>query len=287
MNEIVFAWRQYNEAETNLSNLLGRTRNVVGEYAEFLINEFLQGELLNASTNSADIKTKNNQLYQVKSRKIKNDTATQLNVIRSWDFDFLAVILFDFLGNIRKALICPVEIAKQFAVPNKHQNGHVITTTASFLNHHMINDITNEIRLLNEETLVDSYQASNKLKSPDIIGKSHALLILRESFPALNNSNLVFSNINKSVDIWWFEPSHVKHKSGYFLCLNDPTKKSLYLFKIPPNVVDDPENHFYTRRDKECYSFGIKRTDTRNFTDIKHPKAMFKFSPYKIGTINY
>lgn len=148
MIEIKELWRNYNNAAKALQNELGRTSNIVGEYAEHLTAKYFDGELLAASHKSADVKVIHNNievLYQVKARKLKNLTSSQLGIIRSWDFDFLVVIIFDINGVILKALEVPVHIAQQYAKENDHQNGWVITTTQSFLNNTSSRDITEQI----------------------------------------------------------------------------------------------------------------------------------------------
>ncbi|MCA1773975.1 MAG: hypothetical protein LC677_15745 [Halomonas sp.] len=96
-------WKKYNEVTMQLSYQLGRSNNIIGEYSEHLMNEYLQGALLGMSHKSADIE-KDGKLYQVKSRRLDAGTTTQLGVIRSWDFDYLAVILFkmDMFTCIRR-----------------------------------------------------------------------------------------------------------------------------------------------------------------------------------------
>jgi len=125
-----------------LASALGRTSNIVGEYAEFIAYQYYGGNLLDISEASADIKGENGKLYQIKSRKIKGSSSTPLNVIRSWHFDFLVVILFNADGSIKKALEVPVEVAQEYGKRNHHQNGWVITTTLRFLNDARSKDIT-------------------------------------------------------------------------------------------------------------------------------------------------
>ena len=142
MEEIKDLWLKFNEYSNKLANAIGRTSNIVGEYAEYLAHQFYGGRLLEISGASADIESDNGTLYQVKSRKIKGTLTTQLNVIRSWDFDYLVVILFDVNGGVKKALEVPVDIAKEYGVANSHQNGWIITTTQKFLNDSRSKDIT-------------------------------------------------------------------------------------------------------------------------------------------------
>jgi len=154
MNEITDLWKNYNTSSKRLKEKLGRTSNLVGEYAEYLVNEYLNGELLTASHASADIKAPNGDLHQVKSRKITNGLTTQLGIIRSWNFDFLTIILFDDNGSVIKGLIYPKSIAEKYAVENEHQNGWVISTTNEFLNDENKLDITQIIRQLNNDSQV-------------------------------------------------------------------------------------------------------------------------------------
>ena len=149
MKNIQELWINYNNAANALQDVLGRTSNIVGEYAEHLTSEYYKGELLPASHKSADVKVIENNnaeiLYQVKARKLNSLTSTQLGIIRSWDFSYLVVILFDSNGDILKALEVPLTVAKEYAKANEHQNGWVITTTQDFLNDVRSKEIMNEV----------------------------------------------------------------------------------------------------------------------------------------------
>jgi len=142
VEDISDLWLKFNEYSNRLADALGRTSNIVGEYAEFLACQHYGGTLLCASTCSADIECHDGTRYQVKARKVKGVPTTSLGVIRSWDFDYLVVILFDADGTISRALEVPVEIAKEHAVVNDHQHGWVITTTQRFMSDPRSTDIT-------------------------------------------------------------------------------------------------------------------------------------------------
>lgn len=142
MEDLQDLWLKYNEYSNRLTEALGRTSNIVGEYAEYLAHRHYGGNLLSISGASADIEASDGKRYQVKSRKVKGTPTTQLNVIRSWEFDYLVVILFDARGYVKKALEVPVDVARVLAAPNAHQNGWVITTTQAFLNDPRCKDIT-------------------------------------------------------------------------------------------------------------------------------------------------
>ena len=91
MEELDVIWKKYNEYANKMAVILGRTSNIVGEFAEYIVCQYYSGELFEASNASADIKSKDGKLIQVKSRKHNKSNGTQLSVIRSWDFDFLIV----------------------------------------------------------------------------------------------------------------------------------------------------------------------------------------------------
>jgi hypothetical protein len=142
-------WRKFNVTANELSIALGRTKNIVGEYAEHLANQFYRGNLLNVSGASADIEMPDGTRYQVKSRKISGSPTTQLNVIRSWDFDFLVVILFNEIGDVYRAIELPMLAAKEYAKESARQGGCIITTSRAFLCDPRGRDITEAISTLN------------------------------------------------------------------------------------------------------------------------------------------
>jgi hypothetical protein len=144
--EVQYLWLKFNEYSNKLTSTLGRTSNIVGEYAEYLACRYYGGRPLKISGSSADIETEDGKRYQIKSRKVGVSTTTQLNVIRSWDFDYLVVVLFEQSGKVKQALEVPVEVAKEYCAANSYQNGCVISTTQKFLNDSRSKDITIPLR---------------------------------------------------------------------------------------------------------------------------------------------
>jgi hypothetical protein len=68
-------WNDYNIIANKLSQALGRTSNIVGEYAEYLTAQYYNGELLASSHKSADVEVLQDGkqiLYQVKARKMEH-----------------------------------------------------------------------------------------------------------------------------------------------------------------------------------------------------------------------
>jgi hypothetical protein len=148
MESVADLWWRFNEYSNKLATALGRTRNIVGEYAERLAHQYYGGKLLGPSNISADIEGVDKTLYQVKSRKLNGNSSTQLSVIRSWGFDYLVVVLFEENGAIKQALEVPVEVAKEYGVKNSHQNGWVITTSKKFLNDNRSKNISASLSML-------------------------------------------------------------------------------------------------------------------------------------------
>ncbi|APG65128.1 hypothetical protein LPB136_07090 [Tenacibaculum todarodis] len=135
---------------------LGRTSNIVGEYAEHLVKDYVGGELLPPSNKSADVKAKDGRLYQVKSRKVKGKLTGSLGIIRSWGFDYLTVILFDEYGGVLYAISSPKKVAKEYAKSNDLQNGDVISITQDFINDIRNINITNAIMKINLQEVDES-----------------------------------------------------------------------------------------------------------------------------------
>ncbi len=142
-------WLDYNQATNTLHNRLARTRKILAEYSEFIVSKHYDGKLLPTSHKSADIKvTKNgaDTLYQVKARTLNALVSTKLSSIRSWEFDFLVVVLFDTDGKLLKVLEVPVATAKNYAKKNNYVNAQAIVTTKDFLNDSNSTDITEQIQ---------------------------------------------------------------------------------------------------------------------------------------------
>lgn len=144
--DCVAQWRIYNRTFTKISQALGSTNNIVGEFAEQLACLYYGGEKAPASRQSYDLTSEDGKRVQVKSRRMKKLASTNLNVIRSWEFDILAVIIFSEAGSILKAVELDSEAAKSLASYNKHQNGWIITTNATLFEATRVKDITSEMK---------------------------------------------------------------------------------------------------------------------------------------------
>ncbi|MDW7670553.1 MAG: hypothetical protein SCK57_12765 [Bacillota bacterium] len=174
-DQLIMLWKNYNTASTLLTKAMGGTANEVGEFAERLACAYYQGEQLSASNKSADILSKDGKLIQVKSRKMSHLTTTSLNVIRSWGFDLLVVILFAKDGDILKGIEIDSDSAREIAKRSEHVNGLILTTSSKLLDHPKAKDITQELKAIlngkNENANFFShkgFQSKSTIKSPSM-----------------------------------------------------------------------------------------------------------------------
>jgi len=200
MKNIAELWKEYNSTTELLIQKLGMTSNLLGDYAEYLVNKYLNGELLTASNASADIKASNGDLHQIKSRKTRNNSTTQLGIIRSWDFDYLTVVLFDKNGSVQRALICLKSVSKQYAVRNKHQNGWVISTTNNFLTNENHIDITNQLRDLNND---------GKLEFKTSLQKRERTSSKKKDYSQSNRKEIEIDKVIRKLPKWFKKPDNI------------------------------------------------------------------------------
>ncbi|GMO36253.1 MAG: hypothetical protein Ta2B_16320 [Termitinemataceae bacterium] len=121
-----------------------------------------------------------------------------------------------------------------------------------------------------------SLKSSNKNEAIDIVNKKLKLNIA--------NKNTIFSNINKTVDVWWFEISNTKFNNDLYILLNNAKTKSMYCFLVPKGAITNPQNVFYQRKDKTNKSHIEVLVDNKVFMDRK---GGFLFTQYLIKEINY
>ena len=127
-----------------------RTDNApTGDYAEYLMAAHTSGDRAPNSEKSWDVRTRDGTLIQVKARMSPqgSDSGTrQLSVIRSWDFDVLAVLLFDDDYSILRAVVVPAELAREQSRFVAHINGSLVMATDAFLDQDGSVDITEALR---------------------------------------------------------------------------------------------------------------------------------------------
>jgi hypothetical protein len=181
---IINLWKNYTMATNLMLDAMGGTSNIVGEFAEKLVAEYYGGTQLTASSKSADVMLKDGTAIQVKARMPRQALTTSLGIIRTWDFDYLVVVLFADNGSVIKAIEMDVESAKSVATPNKLQNGWVITTTQSFLEHSAARDLTEDLNnLMGMPTLRRTSPGTEHTRSARIGRARHGVFGAEESVP--------------------------------------------------------------------------------------------------------
>ncbi len=115
-----------NELKTR--GVLRTTNNPVSDYAEYLVAEKLKIKLeVNSkkSYDATDLRSK--KTYQIKSRRIIKPTGSfQLGIMRSLDFDFLIVVIFNQDFSISYICQIPKKIITNYAKWSEYQKGYIL-----------------------------------------------------------------------------------------------------------------------------------------------------------------
>lgn len=139
-------WLNFCSAKNLIAAALGRSSNVVGELAERIVAEYHGTVPFAVSHPSADVKLADGTLIQVKARMLTDVRTTSLSAFRSWNFDVLAVILFEPDGTISFGGEIPCDAARKHAREVPHVNGWMISTTNDFLLDQAFTNLTDAYR---------------------------------------------------------------------------------------------------------------------------------------------
>lgn len=139
-------FKLYSEIIEELRNrgVVRSSNNPVADYAEYLACKDFKLSLVRKSQKSYDCVDKNNLKYQVKARRnTQHNTRNQLGVIRSLDFDYLLVYIFnhDFTVKVRyKISIDEIrKLIKDKVIKfSKHQNGYITLLNTNFFDKYII-----------------------------------------------------------------------------------------------------------------------------------------------------
>lgn len=127
-----------------------RTGNApTGDYAETLVKVAFNGELAPNSEKSWDVLTPDGEKLQVKSRLLDDPTKSkqrQLSPIRSWGFDYLAIVLFDSTYRVWRAAKAPADLVRGTGTHSEWVNGELIIARDSLLDHPQAEDLTDLLR---------------------------------------------------------------------------------------------------------------------------------------------
>lgn len=127
-----------------------RTTNApTGDYAEFLVARLLGVKLAPNSEKSWDVRTQDRKTMQVKSRVVANPRAAgerQLSPFRSFEFDEVAIVLFDDDYRVWRAVRLPAKVAEERSTYRSHVNGNILFAKDQLLDDPLANDITSELQ---------------------------------------------------------------------------------------------------------------------------------------------
>lgn len=139
-------WLDFCSAKNRIAAALGRSSNVVGELAECIVAEYHGTVPFAVSHPSADVELADGTLIQVKARMLTDVRTTALSAFRSWNFDVLAVVLFEPDGRIAFGGEVPCAAARRHAREAPHVNGWIISTTRDFLSDPAFTNLTEAYR---------------------------------------------------------------------------------------------------------------------------------------------
>jgi len=145
-------------------------------------------------------------------------------------------------------------------------------------------DSENKIKAIKD---VNKTRTNKKIQKPsendNKLSKEDAIRIINKKLSlSINGSNTTFSNINNTVQVWWFEPTNDRFNNDFHLILNDHHKKKLYYFFIKNNSITEPENTFHQKTVNKSQI--IINVEDDNFQDVKRG---FKFKKYLKDVIDY
>ncbi len=129
-----------------------RTKNITGDYAEYLAAQTIGLELAPSSTPGFDGTDENGTRYQVKARQwTPTNKSRKLSAISDINgFDLLVAILFDPNWVVDAAAIIPSGIAKQLAKLDKRNNSYILYARDHVMKHSAATDITEDMKAVQE-----------------------------------------------------------------------------------------------------------------------------------------
>jgi hypothetical protein len=120
--------------------------NPTGDYAEWLVASRLGLALQANSKAGYDAEDSSGIKYQIKSRRsTEHNTSTQLSAFRNLekhDFDYLIVVLFDEMFNVKLVMKLPHEIIGNYARFSKHVNAHLVNFDRNIMNDPLVENLT-------------------------------------------------------------------------------------------------------------------------------------------------
>jgi hypothetical protein len=133
-------------AELNERKVIRSANAPTGDYAEWLVQRALGGELQPNSNKSADLIVRKKKV-QIKARVLSDPEKSgerQLSPFRSWDFDDAVIVLFNRRYAVRRATRIKVGELKAAAKEDSWVSGHRVIARDALLDRGR--DITEKLR---------------------------------------------------------------------------------------------------------------------------------------------
>ena len=121
--------------ELNQRKVIRSANAPTGDYAEWLVQRALGGELQPNSNKSADLIVRRKKI-QIKARVLSDPEKSgqrQLSPFRSWDFDDAVVVLFNHRYTVRRATRIKVDELKAAAREDRWVSGHRVIARDALL----------------------------------------------------------------------------------------------------------------------------------------------------------
>lgn len=111
-----------------------RTENILGDYAEHLVCKLLNLTLSVSSSKAIDATDNKGLTYQIKARRLSSNTSVPtIKSLRSFEFDFLILVLFNEDYTVKFCGKLSSDLAKELATPNPRVNGYRLNLSARLL----------------------------------------------------------------------------------------------------------------------------------------------------------
>ena len=122
--------------------------------------------------------------------------------------------------------------------------------------------------------------------SPNRIRKSEAIYIINQKLGSakLNNSNTVFSNINKNGALWWLNISPEKFNPSLNIILVE-NNELIWISNLADSVCANYTEHFNTRDDNGKIDLYIDAMEGNNYLKETRKGKDFDFSPMIVERI--
>lgn len=132
--------------ELNERKVIRSANAPTGDYAEWLVQRALGGELQPNSNKSADLIVRRKKI-QIKARVLSDPEKSgqrQLSPFRSWDFDDAVIVLFNHRYTVRRATRIKVDELKAAAREDRWVSGYRVIARDALLDHGR--DITEKLQ---------------------------------------------------------------------------------------------------------------------------------------------